>query len=233
MKQQLTTDQVKTVDDFLKDNYIKYTDVRVEFVDHLAAEIEAEMSLNPNETFGKILWKLGHKSGPEFKKLVKSIERQLFRYWLKKYTLATLGIFISPYLLIVIAAVLVGNSVPVIYDGRLSMLVIPIVGMIIFSIPRYSNIFLYNPFRAWDKLLASKIANIVINLITVPYILIGQAINLRTSLSVFNFEISGQGLLAGLVSIFAISLVKFLKTVDDYYQNKPELIRLRIEFLAK
>ena len=84
MKQQLTTEQVKAVDDFVRENYIRYDDVRVELVDHIATEVEADMHNNPEDTFGKILWKIGHKYGPELKKLVKLKEKQLISYWIKR-----------------------------------------------------------------------------------------------------------------------------------------------------
>ena len=84
MKQQLTTEQVKAVDDFVRENYIRYDDVRVELVDHIATEVEADMLNNPEDTFGKILWKIGHKYGPELKKLVKLKEKQLISYWIKR-----------------------------------------------------------------------------------------------------------------------------------------------------
>lgn len=98
--EQLTSDQIQAVDTFVRDRYIQYEDVRIEIVDHLATEIEAEMALNSDDSFTKLLWKVGDKYGPELKKLVKLSERKMVWFWVKHLFVNSLKSIYSPYALI-------------------------------------------------------------------------------------------------------------------------------------
>lgn len=97
MKQQLTPAQIQSIDTFVKERYIQYDDVRIEIVDHLATEIEAEMVINSEDSFGKLLWKVGDKYGSELQKLVKLSERKLRWFWCKHILIESIKSIFSWY----------------------------------------------------------------------------------------------------------------------------------------
>lgn len=55
MKKELTTEQIKTLYAFVEGNHVKYYDLQIELVDHLASEIEQKWAENPTLTFEKVL----------------------------------------------------------------------------------------------------------------------------------------------------------------------------------
>jgi len=100
MEQQLTTEQITAIDNFVKDCYVQYDDVRLEIVDHLATEIEAEQINRPDETFSKVMYEVVSKHGPELKLLVKRTQRNLRWYWMKKMMTNGVRILFSFYFLV-------------------------------------------------------------------------------------------------------------------------------------
>ena len=80
----LTADQIQTIFDFTEKKYIKYYDVQLELVDHIADKIEALQTDDPHLTFDRALHKV-YKSFGVFG-FTKVQEEKMFglqRYWMR------------------------------------------------------------------------------------------------------------------------------------------------------
>lgn len=82
MKRELTTEQINRLYRYVNDNGVKYFDVQVELVDHMASTIEERLNNHPehsvDENFNKVLTTF-EKYG--FKKMVKEKEKQVARQY--------------------------------------------------------------------------------------------------------------------------------------------------------
>ncbi|MEO6813648.1 MAG: hypothetical protein ABI172_06930 [Ginsengibacter sp.] len=88
----ITEEQIESLFTFCKKHFVKYYDVQVELVDHLANAIEEEMQMNPEITFEKALEKVHQSFGvmgfaplvAEKQKFAEKQSRKLFWGLLKK-----------------------------------------------------------------------------------------------------------------------------------------------------
>ena len=97
----LTKDQINQLFEFTKKKYVKHEDVKFEIVDHLASDIEAQMSEGPDIDFETAL-KITYSKFPitGFTQFVTNKTSALKKYWRKKLFSLILGYFKLPKLIL-------------------------------------------------------------------------------------------------------------------------------------
>lgn len=80
----LTADQIQTIFDFTEKKYIKYYDVQLELVDHIADKIETLQADDPNLSFDRALHEVYKSFGVfGFTKVQEEKMVELQRYWMR------------------------------------------------------------------------------------------------------------------------------------------------------
>ncbi len=99
----LSKSQIDQLFEFTKKKYVRHEDVKFEIVDHLASDIEAQMSENPDIDFNTAL-KITYSKFPitGFYRYVQEKSSALQRYWRRKFFFMFLGYFKLPKLILTI-----------------------------------------------------------------------------------------------------------------------------------
>ena len=99
----LTKDQINQLFEFTKKKYVKHEDVKFEIVDHLASDIEAQMSEDPDIDFETAL-KITYSKFPitGFYRFVEEKTSALQRYWRRKLFSTFLSYFKLPKLILTV-----------------------------------------------------------------------------------------------------------------------------------
>ena len=104
----LSKPQIETLFAFTEKKYVRYYDLQVELVDHLANKIEDEMLLNPKKNFEDALAKVYSTFGIfGFAKIVREKEEQVRRFNNKLWFTEFKNLFVWPNLLRSIAIFLI------------------------------------------------------------------------------------------------------------------------------
>ncbi|MFT6334967.1 MAG: hypothetical protein ACJATI_001713 [Halioglobus sp.] len=94
MKNQLSTEEVRQLFNFVKSKSVHYIDVQFEIVDHLASAIEVEQASDPNLNFNSALQKIyGKFPITGFAMMILAKEEALSQFWEKRF----FGAFISNF----------------------------------------------------------------------------------------------------------------------------------------
>ena len=100
----LSKAQIERLFEFTHQQHVKYDDVKYEIVDHLASDIEAQMSKEPNLDFEKALYKAFRKFPlTGFYHFVETKEKALREIWRLKLIKIIRGYFTPPKLLLFVA----------------------------------------------------------------------------------------------------------------------------------
>ncbi|NNF32874.1 MAG: hypothetical protein HKN68_02130 [Saprospiraceae bacterium] len=93
----LTESEIHGLFEFTLKKYVRYKDVQVELVDHLASAIEELREKNPDIGFTKALYQVYEGFGIfGFAKIIEAKEKALVKYWLRKVFKMVLGYFKPP-----------------------------------------------------------------------------------------------------------------------------------------
>jgi hypothetical protein len=223
--EQLTTDQIQAVDTFVRDRYIQYEDVRIEIVDHLATEIEAEMALNSDDSFTKLLWKIGDKYGPELKKLVKVSERKMVWFWVKQILRQIVKNFFSFYILFPIGVYLI-----TVYSSLAGGFSILLIGAIIIHQDRlYTDVSTLEDEEA-SRFLATKTYKWVMNYFMFLFITIFQFFRTDKLLDLGIFVLDTKAFGIASLATFIMISKSCANLLESYYKQRPTLASKRVAF---
>ena len=99
----LTADQIQTIFDFTEKKYIKYYDVQLELVDHIADKIETLQADDPNLSFDRALHEVYKSFGLfGFTKVQEQKMVELHRYWMRHLKSYIKGYFKLPKIIITV-----------------------------------------------------------------------------------------------------------------------------------
>ena len=99
----LTADQIQTIFDFTEKKYIKYYDVQLEPVDHIADKIETLQADDPNLSFDRALHEVYKSFGVfGFNKVQEQKMVELHRYWMRHLKSYIKGYFKLPKIIITV-----------------------------------------------------------------------------------------------------------------------------------
>ena len=99
----LTADQIQTIFDFTEKKYIKYYDVQLELVDHIADKIETLQADDPNLSFDRALHEVYKSFGVfGFTKVQEQKMVELHRYWMRHLKSYIKGYFKLPKIIITV-----------------------------------------------------------------------------------------------------------------------------------
>ena len=84
MKNQLTDQEILRLFTFVEKKGVKYIDVQHEIVDHLASDIELSKEVYPKFNFDEHINLAFNKFPKDFRKLIRSKEKSMNRYWQKR-----------------------------------------------------------------------------------------------------------------------------------------------------
>ena len=99
----LTADQIQTIFDFTEKKYIKYYDVQLELVDHIADKIEALQADDPHLSFDRALHMVYKSFGVfGFTKVQEQKMVELHRYWMRHLKSYIKGYFKLPKIIITV-----------------------------------------------------------------------------------------------------------------------------------
>jgi len=100
----LTTAQIQTILDFTRKKYVKFYDVQIELVDHIAHRIEELQALDPHLSFDQALHKVYKSFGIYgFTKMQEKYVDQVQKHWWRRITGYLLSYFKLPKVLLTIA----------------------------------------------------------------------------------------------------------------------------------
>lgn len=226
----LSSEQIQQLFQFCEKHCVRYYDVQVELVDHLASAIETEMSNNPNITFDDCLQKEYKGFGATgFGKYMSEKEKQITRSFQKERNEILMHFFTPPkvFLVLIIAIILMYPF----YTMNLLLsqivaatfcIIIPI-GLAVFVIYQYQQ----------KKKRSHKLYQLDSGINFVQSILLGLSINISGQLFArflpdgdvlpkFNFSIS-------LFLVF-VGYVFILITIASYYQYQSILEKSKKEY---
>ncbi len=93
----LTQEQINAIFDFTRKKYVRYYDVQLELVDHIASEIEVLMGEDPNLSFDKAMYKVYKSFGIfGFAKVVEQKGSALRKFWKRRIVTFLLEYFTFP-----------------------------------------------------------------------------------------------------------------------------------------
>ncbi len=97
----LSKDQIQKLFDFTRKKYVKYEDVRIELVDHLASDIEDQVTADPKLSFDTAL-KNSYRKFPitGFTEFTAAKESGLRRHWMRKILSLFISYFTLPRILL-------------------------------------------------------------------------------------------------------------------------------------
>ena len=96
----LTESEIQGLFEFTRKKYVRYKDVQIELVDHLASAIEELREKDPNIGFVKALYKVYEGFGIfGFAKIVEAKEKAMSRFWFRKIWKSLLGYFKLPVII--------------------------------------------------------------------------------------------------------------------------------------
>ena len=99
----LTSNQIQTIFDFTEKKYIKYYDVQLELVDHIADKIETLQADDPNLSFDRALHEVYKSFGVfGFTKVQEQKMVELHRYWMRHLKSYIKGYFKLPKIIITV-----------------------------------------------------------------------------------------------------------------------------------
>ena len=94
---QLSIAQIDHLFEFTRKKYVKYDDVRFEIVDHLASDIEAQMSEDSDLSFKSALWNVYSKFPiTGFSQFIDEKEKAMSKYWRRKVLSVFIKFFTIP-----------------------------------------------------------------------------------------------------------------------------------------
>ena len=97
----LNKSEIDRLYSFVQSKYVRYLDVQLELVDHLASGIEDLQSKDPNLSFETALNKIYRKFPVTgFHKLVEEKSKSLSKYWTRKMSLHLVNYFKLPRIII-------------------------------------------------------------------------------------------------------------------------------------
>ncbi len=119
MSTSLTQHEIKILFSVIQKKGVKYVDVQHEIVDHLASDIELNKNRHPNLNFQGHIDLAFNKFPSDLRKIVRSKEKSMNRYWQRRtltfmksyFQLPTIITTIILYLLIVIGSLYFGRYV--------------------------------------------------------------------------------------------------------------------------
>ena len=96
----LTESEIQSLFDFTRKKYVRYRDVQIEIVDHLASGIEELRDKDPEIGFVKALYQVYEGFGIfGFAKIIEAKEKAMSKFWLKKIWKTLLSYFRPPVII--------------------------------------------------------------------------------------------------------------------------------------
>lgn len=235
--EQLTSDQIQTIDAFVKERYIHYEDVRIEIVDHLATEIEAERINKPNESFGILLYKAAGRNESILKTIIKVSEKELRWYWIKLLPKEFVKSFFSAYMLVPIAMFFAIVFLSSVVSGLLLNLVSFILYSVVLGILSYlmkgqvDSLYLM---QERNHLLASRtFVDLFLIVSGVSFLVLLITIGLVLSFGDFLNEAIAYAVVWSLAIVLKMFQIKGVLLLNGYYQKYPAIVNKRTAYIKE
>jgi len=222
--EQLTTKQKAAIDDYVRNNYVQYDDVRFKVVDNLSSEIEAALQGNPDRVFDDLIQETVLLHEKRLKSLVKKTKWQLRWFWSKRIVLSAFQVLFSMRVLIPVVAyaILLGLS-QVLSSFWIFILFI----IVLFAIRPYFSVHRTQVKLESQRFLASHSFLWVLGLVIVPIYILMNLVPLLQKSNFISFEIQLVPSLIAIIVFMILWMESAFKLLSDYYEQHPEINELR------
>lgn len=234
----LNESQIDHLFQFVRSKYVRYYDVQLELVDHLASAIEKEMASHEFLTFEQALQRVyGRWPITGFAQFIEEKRKGLKKYWRRRFWAYLRQYFRLPKILIALLLALVfyqlsKMGIPLL-GGELNLLFIVLIGLAIKSYFDTFNFKIEPPRYGKEGLLSYEVFNEQIGFLLGPacgfiYIFITEGRGINTALSTYPIAAILFSALTAFTSIVLhAKATVFNEWMDEDIQAKyPEFLKL-------